>query len=284
MVKEAPEKLITWLGALLLALVQPNAWAALDEELLPLRQDSMLSGKLGAIGMVVAGNGARERSMATGFLVSPCHVLTAAHVLAQTGESAKIGTALRFLPEGVKKAAFFERAIWGQVVAASSGFIMKEGPGGFDLQTIQQDWALIELDRAIPNVEPFKLLFPGADLSASATFSVVGYPAGAAGQRLHVQEHCLNRSFFHGAKAFPGVVFADCAVRPGMSGGPLLIDSGIELVAAGIVVERFEIGGKVMAVAVPTHAFAEQINQVMRSSDICAVGLPFVWPPVARAQ
>jgi hypothetical protein len=66
-----------------------------------------------------------------------------------------------------------------------------------------------------------------------------------------------------------------------MSGGPLLVDGNGDLVAAGIVVERFEVGQKVLGVAIPIKAFAETIEAQMRSSDICAVGSPFALSPIS---
>lgn len=268
--------------ALLLTLPGASAWAALDSELQPLAKDSPLAGQLGAVGMVVSGEGPHGRSVATGFLVSACHVLTAAHVLANPEEHVKIGTALRFFPEGGSPLPFFERAVWGRVVAAGEHFVMHDGPGHFDLQNIAEDWALIELERPVPGVEPFKLLFPGATVDDERTFAIVGYPAQAAGPGLHAQEHCPNRSNVHGNHDLPGVLFVDCAVRQGMSGGPLLLEGGTTPVAAGIVVQRFEMGERILTVAVPSSAFGEQINAAMRESDICAAGQPFVWPPRRR--
>ena len=64
----------------------------------------------------------------------------------------------------------------------------------------------------------------------------------------------------------------------------MLIDEGNQLIAAGIMVERFTIGQKIMTIAVPITAFADQISEVMRNSDVCAVGSPFVWPASVPAN
>ena len=269
---------------LLITLPGLLARAAQDSELQPLAGDSVLAGQLGALGMVIANEGGRGMSMGTGFLVSSCHVLTAAHVLTIPGEHVKLGATLRFFPEGGSKRPFFERAVLGHVVAAGADFVMTENPGLFDLPGIAQDWALIELEQSLPAVEPFKLLAPGLPIPGNSTFSIVGYPAQGHGERLQAQEHCANRSNVHGNQALPGLVLVDCAVRAGMSGGPLLIDGGNPPVAAGIIVERFEFGQKVLTMAVPSSAFAEQINTAMRNSDLCAVGHPFVFPPAAGGK
>lgn len=50
------------------------------------------------------------------------------------------------------------------------------------------------------------------------------------------------------------------------------------------MVERFTIGQKIMTIAVPITAFADQISEVMRNSDVCAVGSPFVWPASVPAN
>ena len=267
-----------WLLALLVFFPARIAVAALDNELQPLPPESVLTGRLGAVGMVIAGRG-ESLSMASGFLVSPCHVLTAAHVLARVGEKVQLGTSARFVPEGGKNAAIAERSVWGKVVAASPDFIMTATPGRFDMQTIAQDWGLIELDRPVADIAPIKLLFSGSKIASTARLAIVGYPAGAPGHLLHAHEHCRNWSSFHGAEELPGVVIADCAVRAGMSGGPMFLEGGLQPVAAGIVVERFEIGTKIMAVGVSIAAFADSIDAAMRASEVCAVGSPFVWPP-----
>ena len=258
------------------------ALAALDNELQPLAPESILAGRLGAVGMVIAGRG-ESLSIATGFLVSPCHVLTAAHVLARVGENVRLGTSARFVPDGGKNAALAERSVWGKVVAANPDFVMTAAPGRFDLPTIAQDWGLIELDTPLADVTPIKMLFAGSKIASNARLSIAGYPAGGAGHRMHAHEHCRNWSSFHGAEELPGVVIADCAVRAGMSGGPMLLEGGREPVAAGIVVERFEIGQKIMAIGVSIAAFADSIDAAMRASEVCAVGSPFVWPPVTGA-
>ncbi|MBK7645603.1 MAG: hypothetical protein IPJ12_00010 [Betaproteobacteria bacterium] len=52
----------------------------------------------------------------------------------------------------------------------------------------------------------------------------------------------------------------------------MLLDDGNQLIAAGGCVERFTIGQKIMTIGVPVSAFADQISEVMRDSDGCAVG------------
>jgi V8-like Glu-specific endopeptidase len=249
----------------------------MDSDLRPLAEDSVHAGKLGAVGMIIAGNSGPALSIATGFLISPCHVLTAAHVLAPPGTRVKIGMPVQFLPKGQNSRALVQPA-WGRVVAADPDFIMTEAAPGFDLKAISRDWGLIELDRPLPELEPIKLIYPGSRIADNARFAIIGYPFGGRQISLHAQEHCSNWSS-HGSIDLTGVIIADCAVRQGMSGGPLLIEGHAAPLAAGIVVERVDISRKVMAVAVPTYVFAETILAVMRESDVCAAGAPFALPP-----
>lgn len=260
-----------------------SARAALDSELQPLAAESTLTGKLGAVGMVVSGEPGSAISMATGFLISACHVLTAGHVLARTGKSARIGMPVKYLPKGESGRASVP-AVWGRVVAADPDFVMSEGPPGFDLRAIAQDWGLVELDRPLAGVEPIKLLPAGSRVARNALFSIVGYPLGSRQIGLYADEHCRNWSGHHGAASLANVIFADCAVRQGMSGGPLLLDDSATPLAAGIVVKRVVISQKVMTVAVPSHVFAEKVMAAMRDSEVCAAGSPFALPSFHAQQ
>jgi hypothetical protein len=168
-----------------------------------------------------------------------------------------------------------DRSVRGEVVAAGDFSIVP----GAKLQTgaheTRQDWALIELDRPINNIEPFKILYSGAALPSSVPISVVGYTLSSNLLSVNAHENCGIRRDFPGTELSSGMLVADCAVRSGMSGGPLLVDMHGQLVTVGIVSERIEVGSKVAAIAVSTRSFAEKIGPVMRSSQVCAVGQPF---------
>ena len=251
--------------------------SAQDDDLKMVAAGSPLAVRLAAVGKVFSGQGA-ALSMASGFLVSSCHVLTAGHVLAKLGEHVQLGTEVRFFPGNTRSQANSSLPVTGRVVSASEGFVMEVAPSGFNQNRIPNDWALIELDHAISGIEPIRLLYPGAVPSSDNTYTVVGYPFGQMRQGLFAQEHCRNWSGSHGGVSLNGILIADCAVKSGMSGGPILLDDDNLVVAAGIAVERFTIGQKIMTIGVPVAAFAEKIEAVMRNSDICAVGAPFVWP------
>jgi len=228
--------------------------------------------------MIFAGDTSTALSIATGFLISPCHVLTAAHVLARPGAGVRLGMTVQFLPKD-NNGRTARQPAWGRIVAADPEFVMTEAPPGFNLKAIARDWGLIELDRPLPDIEPIKLVYPGARLPTNAQFSIVGYPFGSRRSGLQAHEHCPYWSGHHGHFDVGGVIIADCAVSQGMSGGPLLIEGNAAPLAAGIVVERIEIARKIMTVAVPSQVFAEKVVAAMRQSDVCAAGAPFAWPP-----
>jgi hypothetical protein len=171
-----------------------------------------------------------------------------------------------------------KRTVVGRVLAASQDFVMNENPQGFDQQRIPNDWALIELERAIPEIEPMQILYPGASVPAESTYSIAGYPLGQLQQGLFAQESCKDWASAHGGVAMKNMLLFDCAVRAGMSGGPVLLDGKAGTLALGVVTERFSMGQNVMTIAVPISAFAAQIEDVIRNSEVCAVGSPFVWP------
>lgn len=259
--------------------------AAADVDLKPIPNQSHLADRLGAVGIVIIGESERIRAMGTGFLVSACHVLTANHVLAQAEGKVRAGMPVRFVPTmGNVAVALAERAVWGKVVATGVNFMPEGSSGQFDLRHAAQDWALIELDRPLKNIEPFKMLYPGAALAPDALISAVGYTPNPRMLSVSIHDDCRIRPDFHGTGWPAAILIADCAVRSGMSGGPLLVDSGAQLIAVGIVVERVEVGEKVAAVAVSTQSFAGKVAPVMRSSDVCAIGQPYALPPDRNAR
>jgi len=264
------------IGCLCLGLT-PVALAAQDEDLKEVGSDTRLAGRLAGVGRVFSGTGA-SLSMATGFLVSSCHVLTAGHLLARVGEHVQLGAEVRFFVGSGRQHSASGWPAKGTVVAVSQNFTKQANPEGFDQQRIPNDWALIELDHTISEVEPISLLYQGAANSMETAYTVAGYTPGPRGLRLYAQEHCANLPSPHGGIELKGILIADCAVRAGMSGGPMLLDDGKQLIAAGIMVKRFTIGQKIMTVGVPVSEFAEQIGKVMRDSEVCAVGPLFVWP------
>jgi V8-like Glu-specific endopeptidase len=268
--------LVGWLALL----TMQRAFAAADIDLQPLAKESPLVGRLGAIGMVIVGDRDHIRAMGSGFLVTPCHVLTAGHVVARDTEPILLGTEIRFVPSSGERAFVFrQNEIYGKVIAANERFVAHRFAGGFDVDNVARDWALIELEQPLAGIEPFKLLYASASLPAETALFALGYAASRGMTYLYAHEHCPLRPGHHGFGMFGQLLLADCAVRPGMSGGPLLLEGNEhQLVAAGIVVERFQSGESLLTVAVPSRSFAERIAPLLRSSHVCAAGQPFALP------
>lgn len=269
------------LPALTLALAAA-ALAASDTDLKAVGGESPLAGRLGAMGLILAGEGERLRSIGSGFLVSSCHALTAAHVLAREGGSPRPGMPVRFVPAlGNYAVGIGERALWGRVVAVGEDFVARGAASDrLDARNTAADWALVELERPVAGVEPFRLLHPGA--TETAPLAAVGFPLNQRTMMLQAHERCGIRRGYHDAHRLMGLLVTDCAVREGMSGGPLLMDAGGPPIAVGIIVQRVEIGvagERIAAMAVPVSAFADRIAPVMRDSRVCAVGQPFALPP-----
>ncbi len=256
------------------------ASAATDIDLQPLAKNSPLLGRLGAIGMVIVGDRDHVRAMGSGFLVTPCHVLTAGHVVARDLDPVAIGQEIRFVPSSGERAFVFrQNEIYGKVIAANERFVAHRFDGGFNFDNVARDWALIELEQPLAGIEPFKLLYGAATLPADTPLFALGYAASRGMTYLYAHEHCPLRRGHYGGDMFEQLLVADCAVRPGMSGGPLLLEGhDRQLVAAGIVVERFQNGERVLTVAVPSRAFGEKIAPLLRSSRVCAAGQPFAMP------
>ena len=272
---------LLWCTVAILALSAPClCLAAADVDLKPIPERSALWGRLGAVGVVMIGDQRRGRSLGTGFLVSSCHVLTARHVLAAELDTGHAALQVRFIPTmGSVAVELDDRAVLGKVVAAGPSPISGEFSRRMNLRNAAQDWALIELDHPIGYIEPYKILYPGATLTPGIRVSAVGYAASSRILSVNVHERCTVRPDFRGGGRSANILIADCAVRSGMSGGPLLIESSLQPIAVGIIVERVEVGDKVATVAVATQSLAERIGSIMRSSQVCAVGQPFAFPP-----
>ena len=259
--------------------------AASDADLAPLAANSPLAGRLGAVGMILAGSAERPRALGTGFLVTPCHVLTAAHVLARSGFPVETGMPARFVPSSGERAfALGRHAVEGRVVVAGTGFVAGGASATRDPAQVAGDWALLELEAPLAGVDPIHLLYPGASVGIDTPVSAIGYAASASMTYLYAHENCRRREDAHSGRFASQMLLADCAVRPGMSGGPLLLEgSDRSLIAAGVLAERIQMGQRVLAVAVPVPAFAATIAPLIRQSQRCAAGAPFAVPPGASA-
>jgi lipoprotein NlpI/V8-like Glu-specific endopeptidase len=248
----------------------------------------------GAIGLVFyqAANG--QFAAGTGFLVSPCHVLTAYHVAAG-GERVDEHTASTFYvgqgkigPDFPDLNRFAESSpahpvLWGRYVRSTdeSNLLLRA-------QSVErngwEDWALLELDKCfgaapysygylkLAPVTTRELMKSGAALPARS----VGLPGDKSADRLWEDPTCrlIGQIYASGWQH-------DCITIPGNSGGPILIKdpaTGEQRVAA-ITVSHIAVEGLTvdasdalvlgrddpnyydyLAIAVPVAAFVQRIQ------------------------
>ncbi len=158
-------------------------------------------------------DGARRiRTRGTGFLVSPCYVLTNYHAvfgLAFDGPDRDRDYSVTFAV-GPDPDYQFRWRIQGKPVRW----------GAFNRRK-EHDWALVKLEGCVggqADVGWMELAGEsGADLSG-AKVSLAGYPADKTGVAIWVQPSCR----IEGPQPGTAKVLHDCAVHAGASGGPLI--------------------------------------------------------------
>lgn len=149
------------------------------------------------------------KTRGTGFLVSPCHVLTNYHsVFGIDPDAASSGRQFRVsftVGDGP-----LQRTVGGQPVFW----------GAFNTK-VEHDWALVRLDSCV-GAEPE---FGWMELHAQAPESMAGlqvalaaFPSDRPRDRLWLQSNCQVRSMQRGTSK----ILHDCAVVTGASGGPII--------------------------------------------------------------
>ena len=149
------------------------------------------------------------KTRGTGFLVSPCHVLTNYHaVYGLDPDAARSGRAYRV--NFVVGDGPLQRTVVGQPVFA----------GRFNTK-VEHDWALVRLDECIGAQAEFGWM----ELHASAPESMLGqqvalaaFPSDRPRDRLWLQPSCQ----VHALQTGTNKVLHDCAVVVGASGGPII--------------------------------------------------------------
>lgn len=222
---------IACLVSLLLAVIAPGlalAKSLPDDRISETRAAGAASG---AIGMVIRMS-ADGTALGTGFLVSPCHVLTAAHVVGENGDINADQVLLFFAgtgklgPEYLQANSFGAMSparplVWGESHDLHKGSTADRRAAwkmaGWD------DWALLKLDRCLGDqgFGYLKLLpMTTTELTQSGSqyaVTSVGFPADQNNDRLTVDPACNvigqveNTGWQH-----------DCTSLPGNSGGPIL--------------------------------------------------------------
>jgi|AraplaMF_Col_mMF_1032025.scaffolds.fasta_scaffold00104_50 tetratricopeptide (TPR) repeat protein/V8-like Glu-specific endopeptidase len=187
----------------------------------------------GAIGLVVHSDGI-ESEAGTGFLVSPCHVMTAYHVVAGKGKIGDSDTATFYVGEGdigpaynggrrYAVSAIAHPLVWGNFIDGESDNVTQR------VKAVQSngwnDWVLLKLDRCLGDAEngwgylkfdPIatrELTRTGETLEAMA----VGLPKDKDEENLTEDPSCriVGQMYESGWQH-------DCLTLPGNSGGPIL--------------------------------------------------------------
>ncbi|WP_395015289.1 tetratricopeptide repeat protein [Dongia sp.] len=187
----------------------------------------------GAIGLVEHkyGGGA---GLGTGFLVAPCHVMTAYHVVASNGKVSAGDTATFYVGEGdvgpdytggrrYAESAEAHPVAWGDYVDDDDGKIAKR------IKAVQangwNDWVLLKLDRCLGDPAEgwgYLKLAPQStrDLARSGLTLdaiVVGLPKDKSEKKLTEDPDCRVIGQMSGSGWQH-----DCLTLPGNSGGPIL--------------------------------------------------------------
>jgi tetratricopeptide (TPR) repeat protein/V8-like Glu-specific endopeptidase len=223
------------LGAVLLALIAAQGPAIAagfgeDDRVSRAREKGSF---YGAIGLVEHSDGSGAE-LGTGFLVSPCHVMTAYHVVAGKGHISATDTATFYVGEGdigpdytggrrYAESAQAHPVVWGDFVNDDDGNMTKR------VKAVQtngwNDWVLLKLDRCLGDPAEgwgYLKLAPEStrDLARSGvTLDAisVGLPKDKSEKKLTEDPSCR----VIGQMSESGWQH-DCLTLPGNSGGPIL--------------------------------------------------------------
>ncbi|MBF9035562.1 trypsin-like serine protease [Rhodobacterales bacterium HKCCE2091] len=198
--------------ALLLAATPALAGPADAPALAP----AFITARLTAIGYVTPSRprpgGGEGISGCTATLISPTHVLTAAHCLVRAERPGDVHITFGWRADGPP--------LWrGTAVRVD----IPAGYGGepFSLDTASVDVALVTLPRPVPGdlVAPIPLAGPATDAFDRAAFAIWGYPMGRPTE-LSGHDGCRATP-----RPFGPLIVTDCTVVQGFSGAPLLADT-----------------------------------------------------------
>lgn len=186
---------------------------------------------MGAVGMVLH-QGTNGSALGTGFLVSPCHVLTAAHVVSEpegisANQESQFFAGSGYLGSQSYEASSFATSSKARPVVWGQSRNLHQGSSADRRDAWQRagwdDWALLKLDRCLgeDGYDYLKLLpINTRDFTRTgATLSVtsIGLPADHDNEKLTIDPACTlfgqidNTGWQH-----------DCTSMPGNSGGPIL--------------------------------------------------------------
>ncbi|MGZ3745301.1 MAG: trypsin-like serine peptidase [Pseudobdellovibrionaceae bacterium] len=174
---------------------------------------------LNGIGVVTLPH---QKGWGSGFLVSPCLVLTNLHVLYETENSKTPRSEAEFSvgQTGSAKNPFLKTLIPGKVVAKGDYKGKEHG------ESTNGDWAVIKLSQSVGNsVGYIKLYQMSLEAMNNRPVMTAGFPAAMMNDgKDFSQMYGDNKCKILGFSVF-GYIFHTCQVTPGHSGGPLLATS-----------------------------------------------------------
>jgi len=184
-----------------------------------------------------------EDSEGSGFVVSPDHVLTNAHVVAGA-------QSVRIVQNGL-----------GQEIGAAATVV---------LYNPHVDVAILY----VPGLDLFPLHFAPAPAAAAASAAVVGYPENGPftvdPARIRSEETVTGPDIYQDAQVTRQIYALRALVRPGNSGGPLLDPSGtVDGVTFAKAVDSDDVGFALAATEVEPDAAAGANSTAAVSTEGC---------------
>jgi len=173
----------------------------------------------------------------SGFMVSPCLVLTNKHVPFVEVEKARKGAQVNFsVGQTGQSSQPFSQSINGSVVDF----------GGYDGRSSSSsaDWALVKLNKSVVNIQPIPLLQPRWDLLTNAHVITAGFPGNKRADRNDVKDMWGDLDCQIIGQAEGGFLMHNCQTTHGQSGGPLLSWSKSQnrYFAVGMFSEQYDDG------------------------------------------
>ena len=169
------------------------------------------------------GQGGETATVGTAFLVSPCYIMTAAHVVYGHDYSPVPGKDYRMT---------FRAGISGASPFAGHTTATPIVSGEYDSAS-RNDWTLMRLHNCIGGRPEFGWL----DSSVRPEKELLGIPAAAVGYPIDADRGLmsLGEGHLHDRDSYNGQLRFDGSFGPGSSGGPVLVTENASIVVAAII-------------------------------------------------